>query len=121
MRRRLSGVKLKPSRMVNIGIGVTSKLKSSGATLDMVKEEILVLGRMLRAYGLGKYTHMPWKTVVLVAAALVYFIDPIDLVPDFIPVAGMVDDVSVLLWVLQGIRGDVRKFISWEENQSFAQ
>jgi uncharacterized membrane protein YkvA (DUF1232 family) len=36
----------------------------------------------------------------LIGGALLYFISPVDLVPDFIPVSGLLDDLAVLLLVL---------------------
>ena len=46
---------------------------------------------------------------VLVIAALLYLVSPVDLVPDFIPVAGLLDDAAVaglvLDYVLKQIEG----------------
>jgi Uncharacterized conserved protein len=39
----------------------------------------------------------------VIVAALVYCISPIDLVPDHIPLAGLLDDLSIVLRVLTGI------------------
>ena len=38
-----------------------------------------------------------------VAFLLAYLVLPIDLVPDFIPVAGYADDVLVVVWVLRSV------------------
>lgn len=39
--------------------------------------------------------------------ALGYFILPIDLIPDFIPVAGYTDDLSAIIWALYAVRNNV--------------
>lgn len=42
-----------------------------------------------------------------VAAALAYFILPVDAIPDFLPVVGMADDVSVLTAALTAINAHI--------------
>jgi len=51
-----------------------------------------------------------WKTKSLIIAALVYFISPIDAVPDVIPVLGYVDDAAVVAWVLHHIAKEVAAY-----------
>ena len=54
-----------------------------------------------------------WQTKAWIIFALTYFISPIDLIPDIIPVVGYADDVAVVLWVLHVLHEDVvayRKF-----------
>ena len=45
------------------------------------------------------------KRILLILAALAYIVSPIDLIPDFIPVAGWGDDLVVLLLALNQARG----------------
>ena len=82
-----------------------------------VKEKFLLLSRMTKAYALGQYREIPWKTVLVMLAAFLYFINPIDLIPDLIPGLGLTDDFSVLLWVYNSISGEVEKFVTWEKSQ----
>ena len=53
----------------------------------------------------------PWYAKLLAAAIVAYAVSPIDLIPDFIPVLGLLDDVLLLsaaLWlVLKLIPGPV--------------
>ncbi len=54
---------------------------------------------LLLFYTLQKSTTPAWvKTVII--GALGYFIFPIDLIPDFIPIAGYTDDYGVLIAAL---------------------
>lgn len=48
----------------------------------------------------------PW---VLAVFALLYFISPIDPIPDIIPIAGLLDDVAVVGWVVKTILANRKK------------
>ncbi len=47
------------------------------------------------------------KDKALIIGALGYLISPLDAVPDAIPIAGLTDDLGVLIFVLQKVWGDV--------------
>ena len=83
-----------------------------------VKERFFVLGRMTKAYAQGHYRNVPWKSMLLIVGAILYFIDPIDFIPDFIPVTGLTDDLGILLWVINHVSEEIDKFILWEQNFS---
>ena len=73
--------------------------------------------RMLRAFKNGTYTEIPWLTVLTVVGALIYFITPIDLLPDFIPITGYVDDFALILTVYKRFKGDILAFQAWESSR----
>ena len=81
------------------------------------KEKFFVLGRLLKAYALGHYREIPWKTLLLIVAAVIYFINPLDLVPDLVPLTGLTDDFAVLLWVYNSVSNEIDKFLTWEKNK----
>ena len=56
---------------------------------------------------------LPWKTVAALSAALAYFLSPIDLIPDFIPLSGFIDDAAVLAMVFGAAEADLRGYCSW--------
>ena len=49
--------------------------------------------------------------------ALAYFVSPIDLIPDFIPILGLIDDSTVIAVVVAQIKSDIDNFIAWEATQ----
>lgn len=77
-------------------------------------EQIKVFGRMTKAYATGSYRGIPRKSILIVIGALVYFVTPIDLVPDFIPVTGLLDDFTVIVWVYNTLQGEIEEFMQWE-------
>jgi len=76
--------------------------------------KVNILGRMAGAYGRGEYRAIPWKTLITVVAALLYFVNPVDLIPDLVPAIGLTDDFTVLLWVYSSAEKEISKFLAWE-------
>ncbi|MDP8268536.1 MAG: YkvA family protein, partial [Candidatus Tenebribacter davisii] len=58
-------------------------------------EDIIVMLQMLIDYIKGEYKEVPWWVIASVTFALVYLLSPIDVIPDFIPVIGYIDDAFV--------------------------
>jgi len=86
----------------------------SNKKLKLFSDRILLMIRMVRAQFSGAYTDFPWKSLVMIVGALLYFITPIDLIPDFIPGLGLTDDISIVYWVYQSLREDIARFEIWE-------
>lgn len=76
--------------------------------------DLSALLRMLRAWKDRTYTKLPKKTIVAALAAVVYFVNPMDLMPDVIPLLGFIDDAAVLGLVMAAIRDDLERFQEWE-------
>ena len=70
--------------------------------------------RMTRAWSNGEYKNVSLKTMILVVAAVLYFLNPFDLVPDFIPFLGYLDDATIIAFVANAITTDIEKFRDWE-------
>jgi uncharacterized membrane protein YkvA (DUF1232 family) len=94
-----------------------SKVNWKEVKATEAKEKLMILGRLAKAYATGKYRHIPWKSLLIILAAIIYFVNPIDLIPDVIPLLGFTDDVGILLWVYQSMNSEVERFLSWEKSQ----
>jgi uncharacterized membrane protein YkvA (DUF1232 family) len=77
-------------------------------------ERIKVIIRMLRAYATGQYHEVPWKTLVMLVAGIIYFLMPLDLIPDFIPVAGFIDDFTIIMLISGAFQQDIQDYLEWE-------
>ena len=78
-------------------------------------EDIQLLVRLVRASANGKYTGVSVQTLAVIVASILYFISPLDLIPDFIPRVGYVDDAAVIAWVLRSIAEELDDFRRWED------
>ena len=91
-----------------------------GASYSAAKDHINVLVRMIRSYAKGEYRAIPGKTLLRMVAVLVYFVSPIDFIPDVLPVLGLTDDIALILWLVSAISDDIDQFKEWERNHSSA-
>ena len=91
-----------------------SKSEKEKGLLSEVWDELTAFLRLLRAWVTGRYKQVPWRTIVLIVGAIAYFVSPIDAIPDWIPLAGFVDDIYVLRLVVRATRADVQRYRAWE-------
>jgi len=82
--------------------------------LKAVWEDLMAVCRLLKAWSKGDYQSVPWKTIVLSLATIIYFLNPFDVAPDFIPGVGYLDDAVVLGFVVNSIKKELEKFLRWE-------
>lgn len=122
-KRKASGIIDDPKRLKSL-LGASVKklqeLKHDKGGLKKLKETIPTFNKMIRSYISGDYKKLPWKSLLLIATGLVYFVSPIDIIPDFIPVAGFLDDMTIILWIVNAIREDVEDFQEWENTYAQA-
>ena len=86
--------------------------------LGPLVDDIVSMAQLAGAYVRKEYRDIPWTSMISVAAALIYVVSPLDLIPDYIPVVGYLDDAAVVLFVLRaGARRDLDKFKAWQESR----
>lgn len=73
-----------------------------------------VMYGMLKDYRNGIYTNVPWFTIAAIAFGFLYILNPFDLVPDFIPGIGYIDDFAVLTFGLRFIETDLHNYLDWK-------
>ena len=77
-------------------------------------ETLQSMFRLIKASMSGEYTGVPGTTVAAAVAVLIYFLSPIDLIPDFIPVLGLLDDVALVAWFSTTLKHELDRFHEWE-------
>jgi uncharacterized membrane protein YkvA (DUF1232 family) len=81
-----------------------------GGPLKAALDSLVTLFRMIRAYARREYTEIPWQSLVLIVATILYFLTPIDLIPDFIIGLGYLDDAALIGWTMNAVKSDVDAF-----------
>ena len=73
--------------------------------------------RMIREYDRGEYRDISSPKLLIIVAAIIYFVSPFDVIPDWIPVLGHIDDAFVVGLALKSVRGDLDTFMAWETSR----
>ena len=72
---------------------------------------------MIRSYLKKEYTKAPVGTIVAIISAIAYFLSPVDVIPDGIPVAGYVDDAAIITACLSIVDSDIKEYILWRDSK----
>ena len=100
--------------LLSSSLGKIKQLNLDKLTFSKLTDRIKMRVRMIKAYINGSYKALPWKSLLVLVAALLYFVTPLDLIPDFIPVTGLIDDFTVILFVFRSLQKEIDAFITWE-------
>lgn len=88
-----------------------------GGIFDVIREKITIMGTLIKAYAVGEYRQIELGNLVKIIAAFVYFISPIDIIPDFLPFIGLSDDVALLVFIFKIIDDELVKFEQWQNKK----
>ena len=92
---------------------VDDKINNSGL-LQKYSELAKVMYGMLKDYRKGVYNKVPWFTIATIAFSFLYILNPLDIIPDFIPGLGYIDDLAILTFGLRFIESDLHNYLDWK-------
>ncbi|MFC4259786.1 YkvA family protein [Marinobacter lacisalsi] len=93
---------------------VEHKVHTSGR-LKRFSTDIRLMFSLLRDFWNGRYRQIPWKSVAAIAGALLYVLNPLDLIPDMIVGFGLLDDAGVVALCLKLVESDLHRYAAWKE------
>ncbi len=103
-------------RLLDRQQAVEEKVKNSGK-LNRFKTDVRLMFSLVRDYYNGQYRDIPWKSIAAIVGALIYVLNPLDLIPDLILAIGFVDDVGVVALCLKLVESDLHRYAAWKELQ----
>ncbi len=112
--RRAKRFTREPGRLNTLLDQAMRKARARQKYLRDVWDSLLACLRLLRAYADGSYRDLPWASLVSIIAAVIYFVNPADLIPDFLLHFGLIDDAALIGWILSAVKSDVENFLAWE-------
>lgn len=93
---------------------VTEYAKNKKAFVRGFKYDLVTLIGLIKDWSAGSYTRVSKKTILLAIAALLYFLSPLDTIPDFLGAIGFADDATVILFVFNSIREEIDRYRQWK-------
>ncbi len=109
-----------PEKLKSLAVAAGRKAETRGGPLAAIVAPIRDALRLVRAYAAGSYRDISWQSLLILVAAVVYFVMPVDLVPDFILGLGLLDDAAILGWTLRTLNRDLERFLAWERGEETA-
>ncbi|QJX48841.1 DUF1232 domain-containing protein [Hymenobacter taeanensis] len=111
----------RPFKVIMVLNEVANKLSSKESGDNKFKQLFSVaftVVRLVRNYVSGTYRQVDTGTIVSALGVLLYTLSPVDLVPDFIPVVGFLDDLALISWFVEKFQGEITRFREWEETHA---
>ncbi len=93
---------------------IRNKINKAYPALKKVLENVRELYALFKDSVKGNYKLHP-ANVAMIGGGLLYFILPADLIPDFIPIVGYLDDLAVLTTIMNSLKGEINAYRSWKE------
>ncbi len=85
-----------------------------GGVLSMVPTMI----SLVRSYIRKEYQNIPAGSIVAVVSALIYFLSPIDIIPDSILGVGYIDDAFIVSACLKLVGNDIIEYQKWRKDNN---
>lgn len=95
----------------------SSKIRHTSVALKHILNDVKDLYKLSKDAVSGKYKLHP-VNMGIIAGGLLYFIIPTDLIPDFIPFLGLVDDVAILTTIIKSMQGELKKYRTWNADKN---
>ncbi|WP_437881448.1 YkvA family protein [Pseudomonas sp. LRF_L74] len=120
MKRYLENARtiLARGRLPALLLAVASKRAARGDRQEGLGEKLRLLQGLCAAWLRGEYRQINPQALLAVVAGLLYFLTPLDLVPDWLLGVGLLDDLAVLAWVMRTWQGELDAYRTWRDAHS---
>lgn len=81
-------------------------------------EDFRLLSALIKDYWKGEYRDVSLGSIAVFVLSIIYVLSPIDILSDFIPLLGQIDDVFILLFCIFLLEKDLKKYQNWKSNRS---
>lgn len=75
-----------------------------------------IMVSLIKSYIQKEYTEIPLGTIIAIISASIYFLSPVDLIPDIVPGIGYIDDAAVVAACLALVGSDIEEYKKWRED-----
>lgn len=110
--------KTKAKKLVDEAVEKATREKGKKGPIEDIWDKLQLVFGIIKDWATGEYKDVPTGSIILIIIAILYFTNPLDLIPDVIAGAGYIDDVAVLGFVIRQVNSDLEKYKAWKESQS---
>jgi uncharacterized membrane protein YkvA (DUF1232 family) len=103
-----------PAKTEELILLAQKKAQKKKGALTESWDKLQLLLDFVQSWRKGEYREIPTRSVLMILAAILYFVAPIDMVPDFIIGFGIVDDAAVIGYTFKQIANDLEKYRLWK-------
>lgn len=96
-----------PEKLKGILLPLGYYLSKEG--LSGVRENITLMYNYIQDIASGKYKDYNIQKLIIIIAALIYVVSPLDFFPDMIP-GGLIDDASIIAWALKQTVDELKRY-----------
>jgi uncharacterized membrane protein YkvA (DUF1232 family) len=91
------------------------KARNNKGTLGDAWEKLQLFFDLVQAYSKGEYRNVSPSTILTIIGAILYFVSPLDVVPDFLVGLGILDDAAVITFTLKKLSVEINEFKTWKK------
>ena len=96
------------------------KARNNKGTLGEAWEKLQLFFDLVQAYSKGEYRNVAPATILTIIGAILYFVSPLDVVPDFLVGLGILDDAAVISFTLKKLSTEITEFKNWKQKTSIS-
>jgi uncharacterized membrane protein YkvA (DUF1232 family) len=104
-----------PEKTERLIVRASKKAIGKQKALVEVWDRLHLLFDLVTEWRKGEYKKIPKGSIIMIIATIIYFVSPIDIVPDFLIGLGILDDAAVIGFTLRQIASDLDDFKVWKE------
>ena len=81
-------------------------------------QDFRLLYALIKDYWRGEYREVSIWSIIVFVFGIAYVLSPIDLIPDFVPFMGQIDDAAILIICMYLLERDLYKYRDWKMSRS---
>lgn len=100
-------------KVVNKADDIQKKFSHKGPLGRFIEDGQLLIS-IVKDYWSGNYRRIPFMAIAAIVFTLLYVLNPFDLIPDFLPVIGQIDDAAVVTICLLMVEHELHAYQTWK-------
>lgn len=104
-------------RLITDAYSKSDNINGISSITAKLKIQIFGLFDLVADFVKGDYKEIETKDVVMIVAGMLYLVSPLDFVPDFIPAFGLLDDISILSFIIAKLSEEIDAYLLWKNHK----